>query len=393
MMQAFFNGLSGMITFGRGLDNISNNISNMNTAGYHGVDLFYNALGNDGGQYSGARISGSAISSNSGSLRETSNPTDLAISGNGYFILRTPDGPLYTRAGQFRFDADGYLTDTNSGYRVAALDSHGNLTDINIQGLMSLNPVTTDKVTFTGNLSTGDTDHSVQQMKVFNSLGEEISLDLNFTNNTSNTPGSWMVSVKDKNGIEVATGEVRFAADGSPLTGYNQLSITLPASANGSANTPMTFSLDFGTEGSFDGATSFSGGTVSSLSVGNINGQGQEGLVAISFKEDGQLNLLYSNGENKTPFQLAIATFQDEQGLSYVDGSLLRYEGKGQTHINHANDNGAGKIKGKNLESSNVDLVREFAEMIIIQRGYQASSRVMTISNQLVQRLYDSARR
>lgn len=389
-MNAFFNGLAGMVMFSKGLDTISNNIANMNTPGFLGSDLFYQALSNgqnDTG--SGARISGENIRFNPGDMRETGNAMDLAINGNGYFVLRTNEGLLYTRSGQFNFDDDGFLVDQVSGYRVASFDDFGNLSDINVNSMLSLNPQSTTEIDFSGNLSTGDSEHSIEGHSVFNSLGEEIPLDYQFTNNTSTTPGSWLVEVTDENGISVGNGEIRFAPDGTPLAGFNSLLLSIPATSNGSANQVLDFSLNFGEEGNFGGATSFAGGTVSTLAATIVDGQGAEGLVAASFNSDGELNLLYSNGETETPYRLAIAYFQNESSLSYSQGSIFRAS-RDDANIGYANDGSRGSVVGESLEGSNVDLVREFADMILVQRGYQASSRVMNIANQLVEQLYDN---
>ena len=210
--------------------------------------------------------------------------------------------------------------------------------------------------------------------------------------NTTNTPGSWLVEVTDENGTVVGNGEVRFGPDGTPLAGFNQISLDIPATSNGSANTVLSITLNFGDEGNFEGSTSFAGGTVSTLAANIEDGQGVEGLVAASFNIDGELNLLYSNGETETPYRLAIAYFSNESNLSYAEGSLFRSESNSTPDIGFANDGSRGVIEGESIEGSNIDLVREFAEMIIVQRGYQASSRVMNIANQLVEQLYDNTR-
>jgi len=390
MLQGFFNGLSGMITFSQGLDTISNNIANMNTPGFRGSDMFYRALSN-GGANAGVLSGDSALNITQGEIRKTGKPTDLAVQGNGYFILRDQGDVYYTRAGQFDFDDEGFLVDGSTGYRVAAIDEFGNLTDINISSYRELLPEVTSQINFNGNLSTGSTEGKVE-LTVYNSLGEELKFTFDFTNNTSTTPGSWLISIKDENDIEVATGEVRFAPDGSPLSGFNRLNIQIPSTSNGSANSPLDLELYFGEEGSFAGATSFSGGTTSTINGEIEDGRGVEGLVAISFKDDGEMNLLYSNGDTETPFKIGLAYFNDESELDYVEGSLYQAPGNAEITLGEAGSGVFGAIVGEHIESSNVDLVREFAEMIIIQRGYQASSRAMNIANQLVEQLYDNTR-
>jgi flagellar hook protein FlgE len=390
MLQSFFNGLSGMITFSSGLDTISNNIANMNTPGFRGMDMFYKAL-SSGGSHAGVRSGEYSLNTTAGEIRQTGRATDLAIIGNGYFILRNEGQAYYTRSGQFQFDPDGFLVDSQTGYRVAAIDESGNLVDINIENLRQLNPEPTTQINFNGNLSTGSTSGQTE-VSVFNSLGEEITLDIEFTNNTSNTAGSWLISIKDEDGTEISTGEIRFAPDGSPLSGFNTVNVSLPASSNGTANIGLDLQLYFGEEGSFSDTTSFSGGTTSTISSSIEDGRGVEGLIAVSFNENGELNLLYSNGDTESPFTVALAYFNDENALQYVEGSIYEAPSNLNSTIGQANKNVFGSIVGESIESSNVDLVREFAEMIIIQRGYQASSRAMNVANQLVEQLYENTR-
>ncbi|WP_144394478.1 flagellar basal-body rod protein FlgF [Pleionea sediminis] len=391
MLQSFFNGLSGMITFSHGLDSVSNNIANMNTLGYRGSDTFYSAL-NSGNSFAGVRAGGDFVNTTAGEISETGNATDLAVQGNGYFILRNEGEVFFTRAGNFNFDDDGFLVDRATGYRVAALDEFGNLTDINIDGMRQLMPEVTTQVNFSGDLSRASQTGEAT-VTVFNSLGEELELTFDFTNNTANTPGSWLVSIKDENDVEVGTGEIRFNDDGSPQASFNQFDITIPGLNNGTANTPLDLTLYFGEEGTLAATTSLSTTTTTSSINANIeDGRGVEGLVALSFNDKGEMNLLYSNGDTETPYRIALATFNNESSLIYSEGSLYKAPSNIDVEYGHADDGAFGTIAGESLESSNVDLVREFAEMIIIQRGYQASSRAMNIANQLVEQLYDNTR-
>ncbi len=89
MMQSFFNGLSGLLTFSQGLKNTSNNVSNMNTPGFRGSDTFYRSVNGEGDQGLGADVAGTSIRSDQGEIRQTGNDTDIAINGSGFFVLRT----------------------------------------------------------------------------------------------------------------------------------------------------------------------------------------------------------------------------------------------------------------------------------------------------------------
>src|SRR3989338_4305570 len=115
MLQAFFNGLSGLFAFSKGLDNVSNNVSNMNTPGFRGSDTFYRSVSGQDVQGLGAGETGTEFRTKPGDPRQTGSLTDLAISGAGYFVLRDgSDEVFYTRSGQFQINADGYLVDRKS---------------------------------------------------------------------------------------------------------------------------------------------------------------------------------------------------------------------------------------------------------------------------------------
>lgn len=383
MQQAFFNGLSGLLTFSQSLDTISNNIANMNTSGFRGNDVFYSALSN-GENGIGSSIGGTSTRLEAGDIRQTGNSTDLAISGQGYFVIRGEQGDLYTRAGNFQFNDEGLLTDISTGHRVQALNESGLLIDISIDGLQTLAPEATTQVDFRGNLSTNDTTHTVSNITVYDTSGEAINLNVTFTNNSSVTAGSWLVEVKDKDDNVLTNGEIRFNPDGTPTTGFQSLDVTLPGT---NAN---VVSLDFGAADTTNGATSNSGAS------STIGGQAEDGfplsgLIGVSFNEQGQLKLLYSNGDTNDGPKIALAYFSNEQDLVQVDGAYFRTQENNQPSLGNADESRFGKIVGSSLELSNVDLAKEFADMIIVQRGYQASSRVMSIANQLVEQLYDGS--
>lgn len=384
MPQAFFTGLSGLLTFSKSLDTISNNIANMNTAGFRGNDVFYRAL-SSGGKGLGAMIGGTNMRLQAGDIRQTGSTTDLAISGQGYFILKGEHGNFYTRAGSFQFNDDGILVDKSTGFKVQGLNSAGILADISVSGLETLSPEATTKISFGGNLSTNDTNFTINDITAYNTAGEAIKLSAKFTNNTATTTGSWLVEIKDKDGNVIKNAEIRFNASGQPVAGFEAFTVTLPGTGAEVVN------FTFGTPATADGATSNSG-TSSNLAAKTEDGFPLSGLIGVSFDSKGQLKMLYSNGNTNDGLRLALAHFTNEQDLQQVDGAYFAAHENNKPTIGSADENLFGKIIGSSLEMSNIDLAKEFADMIIVQRGYQASSRVMNIANQLVEKLYDSTR-
>lgn len=388
MMQGFFTSLSGLFGFSRGLDTVSNNITNMNTPGFRGSDAqFRNVVGGSSTPGYGTQISGTVVRTSQGDLRQTGNATDLALNGSGYFVLRDDAGnSFYTRSGQFTFNADGLLVDSISGFRVAGIDAAGNLVDITIADLRTLPPVATDRIDLTGNLLPTSTSHTIPSISVFDSTGATQNLSVTFTNNNAVTPNSWLVSIANASGTVVGTGELRFAADGTLTAGFT--SVTATITVQGLAQAIV---LDFGAAGSFSGTTQLAGGQ-STLGMRKVNGHALAGLTEVSFDEQGLLHLTYSNGDKETGGRVAVAHFTDESALMATQSTMFTAGSVDTRQLGGAGEGIFARIAGGNLELSNVDLTQEFADLIILQRGYQASSRVMTVANEMVENLYNSTR-
>lgn len=388
MFQALFNSLSGLFSFSRSLNTVSNNVANMNTPGFRGSDSFFSNIG--GGR--GTRISGEGLRTDAGDIRQTGNTTDLAIEGDGYFILSDTDGNVhYTRAGQFRFNEEGLLVDSVSGYRVMAFDQAGNLTTIDMDTYRSIPAVATTEVRINGNLASTSTTTSINTITVFDAQGASHTLTATFTQNTTGTPpvpvpGSFLVAVTDETGANVGNGEVRFNAGGTLVAGFTSMTVNLPVAGG---TQPITF--NFGTAGALDGMTSLSG-TQSNLSSRVTDGHGVLGLTEMRFNEKGVLQFVYSASERRDGPQIALATFPNESTLRLDGGRLISGTTVTERQIGRPTQSGFGRIAGGSLEMSNVDLTQEFADMIIIQRGYQASSRVMSVSNEMLEQLYNSTR-
>ncbi len=383
MFQALYNSLSGLFSFSRSLETVSNNITNMNTPGFRGSDSFFeNVLGGNG-----TRIDGEGIRTAAGDLRQTGTASDLAILGNGFFVLRDEAGNLhYSRAGQFRFDADGLLVDSVTGYQVMAMDAAGNLSAVNIGDNRTLPADPTTRVGLAGNLSPTATTHAVSNVRVFDSNGTAHNLSVTFTNTNATTPNSWSVSVSDASGTAIGSGELRFAANGTLQAGFTSLTVNL-----GVQGGTQAINLDFGTAGATSGGTTQLTGQANTLGTREVDGHGVLGLSGFSFNSSGVLQLNYG-AETRDGQQLALAYIADEASLASEGGRLFSGVDRNRVTLGHAESASLGRIAGGSLELSNVDLTQEFADMIIIQRGYQASSRVLTVTNEMLENLYNSTR-
>ncbi|MES2538654.1 MAG: flagellar hook-basal body complex protein [Pseudomonadota bacterium] len=391
MLDSIYVGLSGLTGYARGLNNISNNVANLNTPGFKSsqmqfTDLFYryqNSGGNGGNGSSYAQGSGVSVGSNSmvlkqGELRATGNDQDVGLEGNGLFVLRKDNEVFYTRAGQFVFDADGYLVSRDNQARVAALDGRDTLRDINISGLRSNPPKVTSLVKLGASLSSNDTSFTLKDLVLHDSLGAMHTLTIDFENNKAVTTGSWLIEVKEGENV-ISSGEIRYQGDGSALADFNSHTFTYTP-VNG-AN-PVEVKLDFTKTNNFSSAAS-------SLNIDTQDGFAAGSLTKATFDIDGYLVLAYSNGQTVKQDRLALAWFNHMQGLELAGGNMLINSSGQQQQLGSAGSGVFGKVKGGSIELSNVDLAQQFSELIITQRGYQASSQIITASNEMIQQLFD----
>lgn len=406
MFKAIYTGMSGMAGFSKGLDLLSSNIANLNTPGFKGSelsfrDLFYQyteggaSNGSSSQMGNGVDASTTRLRFRQGELRDTGNPLEVAVSGNGFLVLKEDDEYFYTRAGQFEFDKDGYLVERVSGGRVMMLDGVRNLQEVNIAEIRTSPPSPTSRVEFTGIMTrtidpnTGSSVHDIDNVKIYDSVGTEHTLALHFT---STTPGVWTVEVREPAvgpNTVLATGTIKYAADGTPEVGFNSFSFDfLPA--GGQAD---NITMYFGEPGSFLWTTGFGGGTTSGVSVLKQDGYPIGALTTATFDERGFLKLSYGNGQTVTGDRLALAWFNDLQGLTQLAGSMFANRSGQVATLNGATEGAMGKIEAGKIEGSNVDLTEQFSDMIIIQRGYQASSQVTTVANEMLQQLMDLRRR
>lgn len=404
MLDTIYIGLTGLKGFSDGLKNISNNVANVNTPGFKGTqlrfqDLFYQAQSGMGGGSdqsgmflgSGMNAGGSTIVFRQGDVKSTGNDLDAAVDGNGFFVLRSDNGKTtFTRDGEFSFDADGFLVTRGGKARVQGLDGD-RLVDINVRDLQVSPAKVTTTIKFAGNLSVDDSDNTqkVSGIPVFDAHGGNNALTVTFTKNTGTdaAPRSWKIVVNDAAGNLVDdTGEIRFNGDGSPQAGFESHAFTFTPIGG---SDPIALTLDFGAAGSFSGATNFSAGGDSTLALASQDGLAAGTLTKTTFDADGKLALTYSNGQSASHGQLALAWFDFLQGLQ--PGGQASFENNTGLAMRLGTPRTSlfGAVKGGNLEASNVDLSQEFTDLIVIQRGFQGSSQVVTVANEMLQQLLD----
>jgi len=221
---------------------------------------------------------------------------------------------------------------------------------------------------------------------VVDASGTTQTLSATFTRDTSNTTAGstiWDVTVKDSTGATLTTGQVRFNGTQTAQPGFDTIDLVLPT-----ANQQTSFvTLDF-----TDAVSNSSGSTASNLQVENSDGVPSGSLTGVSFDANGVVQLAFSNGKTKTGPQVALASFSNPEQLAEAGNSSFEIpRGSSLTPtLGHAGEGGFGSLQGQSVELANVDLGQEFADIIVLQRGYQGSSQVLNVSSQLLDTLYNA---
>jgi len=392
MLDSLYVGMTGLEGFSKGLRVISNNVANLNTPGFKGsqqqfADLFYQggpggSSSSNGGfpQYgTGLNALATTLNFKPGETRQTGGALDVSISGDGFLVAKHKQGGevRYTRAGQLQFDADGFLTTQDTNQHVLGWAENGLLSDISLTGLKANPAKATTSVVLQGNLASTLTTSTLDNVKVIDAAGAEHIVKLVFKR-ASAADKDWSVDVIDGT-TTLASGSVSFA-DGKPVAGKDNVSFTLtpPGAAE------MNISVSLGKD-----VTSLASGPSSSLSVASQDGVAPGTLSNVSFDVDGKLSLTYSNGQTVKGAQLALARFDSPDAVNAIGGNQFAAKDASLARLGRPNSGGLGKITAGQLELSNVDLSVEFSDLIVMQRGYQAASRIVSTADEMLKELFD----
>lgn len=391
MLESIYVGMTGLLGYSRGLRVIANNTANMNTPGFKSsslqfADMFYTGGNLSGGIASqnyqqlghGLHTTGTTLSFKQGELRQTGNELDMAVDGQGLFVLKDAEDKIsYTRAGQFKFDADGVLVDRSSGAKVMGLDGEGNFVEIGLSGQMTSAGKPTSSVRLGGNLSSTATEQAVNNVQVIDAMGASHTLNLKLTNTASEADGSWNVDVMDGDTV-IGSGRIVFR-DGKPQPDTAVVNVTyVPA-----GQPPMALALDFG-----GNVTSFASGNLSTLAMSSQDGVGPGALTSAAFDASGVLTMGFSNGQTAKGVHLALARFDSPGAVGAVGGNQFEMLDPRAWHIGSAGEGAFGRLQAGSVEISNVDLSQEFSDLVVMQRGYQASSQVISTANDMLQELF-----
>ncbi len=409
MIGSLFAGISGLNANATAMTVIGDNIANVNTTAFKtNRSSFANVLSQSLGGSSGSDIGrgvefwGTSALWNQGSLENTGSATDLAINGKGFFIVNDASGAsYYTRAGQFHMDDEGDLVNPNGllvqGYEIDSNGNLGNLTDISIPGERISEPSATTEFSFDINLdasaATGDS-YSTSQT-VYDSLGNSIPLTLTFTKQSASQTWQVTPSIPSSTGSVTinggATATVTFDSSGNLTAPASDATLALTLT-NGAAS-PLSITWDL-----YDASGTSLGDLTGYASPSTTTFQYQDGyasgvLRGISVDEDGVVTAAYSNGQLTPVFQIGLADFASYYGLEKKGKNLYAESTKsGQPMPGVAGNGRLGSISAQAIEMSNVDLAQEFVKMITTQRAFQANSRVITTSDEILAELINLKR-
>jgi flagellar hook protein FlgE len=426
MLQALLAGVASIKAQQTRMNVIGNNLANVNTTAFKSSRVTFQEMisqtirgatrpvsGGLGGtnpvQYGlGVLVGGTDTNIEQGSLQATNRSTDLAIQGNGLFLVSNGERIAYSRDGGFDIDASGNLVQRTTGERLLgwAADGQGQIdtnsqlspaSTINIP-LGSLNAVqVTTRANFAGNLSASalPTESWDTSFRVYDQLGGEHDITLTLRAHTvppAGTPPPGAVSSWEWEAFEGSTSIggssstgtlIYFDAQGRMIDTGTPQTVTVPAGANGAP----AFDVVLG----FENISQLE--TDTQVQMTEQNGFPPGSLASFAVGIDGTITGLFTNGLTRALGRIAMAIFPNPAGLERLGNNLWRAtENSGIPVVGAPRTNGRGAINAGFLEQSNVDLGNEFTELIVTQRGFQANTRVVTTVDEMLQDLLNMKR-
>lgn len=419
-MASFSIPLTGLESDSTALNTIANDLSNMNTTAFKGEatnfsDLFYQEIGSTGAGDpiqvgAGTQVASNEIDFTQGSINSTGNNTDVALNGNGFFVIGNGNGGYeYSRAGDFSLDSNGNLVTTNGlsvmGYPAVngVVNTNAPLTAINIPVGQVQNPQATSTLSMTANLDAASATGTQfpAQVTVYDSLGEPHVATVTYTQTAANT---WTYSVAlpasdFASGTSTpVTGTMTFGANGNLSTvaqgaGAPQTVGTaagdvssIPLSFTGLADGASNLSINWNLLGASGTPTISQVDTTSAVSATSQNGYASGQYQSFTINSDGTITASYSNGQQQNVGQLALANVTNLQGLQLLgDGDYATTLASGTAAVSTSGTSGLATIQDGALEASNVNISSEFSDLIIAQRAFEANAKSVTTFDTVTQ--------
>jgi len=409
MLQAMLASMSSIKAQQQAMDVIGNNLANVNTTGFKSSSTDFedmlSQVVTEGvaplqlGQ--GVIVAATPYNLTQGTLSATGQPSDLALQGNGYFVVNNGGSLAYTRDGGMSVNSSGVLVQTATGDPVLgySADANGNISSAGAVGVASTITIpvgtldaaqATSSVSLGGNLNSAALATTSVSMgaNVFDSLGGAHSVTLKFSSPSTTLPANapaGATSMWSWSASEGATALGSSAGAGNQPLYFNSSGALLNPAALGNITIPAS-----GTVGATSMSLNFAGITqnaaTSNVAMTSQNGAPPGQLQSFTVGSDGTISGVFSNGLTKSLAQVAVANFTNDGGLTNIGGNLLAASvGSGASTIGVAGTNGLGTVQSGFLEQSNVDIGTEFTNLIVTQRGYEANTKVVTAVNQMLQ--------
>jgi flagellar hook protein FlgE len=404
MANSFSAALSGLNANSTAIDVIGNNLANLNTPGFKAsIVSFHDLVTESIGAGLGATQVGFGVGTpitlrqfSQGALQSTGGPLDAAIQGDGFFVVQNTSGNIeYTRGGNFQVNNSGNLI-TATGEKVQGWTQAGGVLDTNapvsnitvpVGALAAPQVTTTSSIDLNLNSGAAAGDHFSTSVQVYDSLGASHIVTYSFTKTSTANQWTYAVTVPDADlasAFTPVTGTLTFDSNGT---------LTSPAATDPSPQIPITGLADGAADMNISWGP-FNNGTArisqfaqtSATSAVAQNGTAAANLVSVGLADGGQVLARYSNGQQVVVGQMAMATIRNPESLIAVGNS--DYQTSAITAlpaIGLPGTGGRGTVLGGSVEASTVDIAREFTNLIIYQRGYEASAKVVTTMNQLSQ--------
>ena len=394
-MSIFSTAITGLKAYQTDLGVIGNNIANANTTGYKASRAQFSELlvqtlegatppsdtggGIDPMQIGAGVIVGGILNiQTQGAIEPTGRSSDIAVQGEGFFVLSNGENQVYTRVGSFELDANGNLIDSGTGLKVQGIGG-----EIKIP-LGTNQAQGTTAVELVGNLDAAADDATTLDTSFFviDSLGGKHQVNLTFKRETPASAGIWDYGVSSLEGSFTgpASGTINFASGGSigTITGPGSAGSVFTFDPGNAAASGQEFSIDF------DALTGFA--ALSNVSMKQQDGVPPGSLTSFTVSSDGKVNGIFSNGLVTVIDTLKLASFSNPAGLlRLANGQFAETPNSGVAQFGAAGTGGRGTIIAGALEQSNVDLGTELVNLIIAQRGYEANAQVISVANQLQQ--------
>jgi flagellar hook protein FlgE len=406
MLRSMFSAISGLRAHQTKLDVTGNNIANVNTVGFKASQTVFQdtlsqviraggaAAQNRGGTNPaqvglGVKVAAITTNWNQGATQSTGRATDFMIEGDGFFVTRAGNEQLYTRAGSFDFDSTGKLVTADGsilqGWMAqpdGTINPNGPIKDLSVPYGQTVAPVATTSGKVAGNLPSGNAVGTSVQTATTMFDQQGVGHDVSYTFTKGGTDDWTLAVTVDGAPMTLSDNSVTFNADGTMSNPTAPYSVDFTP---GMAGWPGPVTLDL------SGIKQY--GSANTVSATQQNGFAMGSLESFSLGNDGTITGVYSNGLRQSIGQLAMASFNNPGGLEKAGNSSFRVgDNSGTAMVGQAGTGGRGVLNAGALEMSNVDLAEEFTGLIVAQRGFQANSRVITSSDEILQDLVNLKR-